>query len=161
MGTRLEFESPKVRTHTQNASPHHFYCFVKDNRILRAAAVSGKVVSKQMNLRSARFDYTQPFLTSSSSSRSKRTVTTSNSSQSHISYLRQRGGTNFAYQWKVKLLRKRPVVNYSTRFPKSISSMYSPIIYILLDTAVSILLLCWLLRSFTTPKNNRSRELVN
>ena len=29
-GTRLKFESWKVKNHTQNASQHHFYCFLKD-----------------------------------------------------------------------------------------------------------------------------------
>ena len=29
-GTRLKFETWKVRIHTQNASQSHFYCFVKE-----------------------------------------------------------------------------------------------------------------------------------
>ena len=35
-GTMLKFESWKVRNHIQNASHHHFYCFLKAVRILKS-----------------------------------------------------------------------------------------------------------------------------
>ena len=35
-GTRLKFESWKVKNHTQNASQQHFYCFLKDIWILKS-----------------------------------------------------------------------------------------------------------------------------
>ena len=48
-GTGLKFETWKVKNHTQNASHHHFYCFLKEIWILKSSyglkrPIHGKII---------------------------------------------------------------------------------------------------------------------